>query len=359
MALGLGGHVTMGTEPTAVGFSCNPQRWERISARPIISGNGGDVHQVTDAWVQHCYGQYRLWCSCVGSDPTFCLIAGSTSPDGLDWELPQVVFSPATAGSWDDRVVESPSVLFDPNEKDPEKRYRMWYVGAAGSDPSRTSIGLAYSVDGIAWQRLDAGNSIDGCAGMVMRAENRGRGDAKALDDVCVLRRDGRFEMWYTSWADDTALCIGRATSDDGVQWRKDPLNPVLEFTPRSWEEGGPGTLRGNVCQPSVWYQQSTGIYHMWYGSYDDSTHYRNTAVGYAVSTDGRHWRKHAQPVFHDTRPSPFEALGLGRGLFVFPVANNVHLYYGGIDGNVKLGLFCARLAVTGEVDAPPAARMG
>jgi hypothetical protein len=43
--------------------------------------------------------------------------------------------------------------------------------------------------------------------------------------------------------------------------------------------------------------------YLMWYGSYDNAVRRETTAIGFAASTDGRHWHKHPQnPVL---RPDP------------------------------------------------------
>src|SRR3990172_6935426 len=68
-----------------------------------------------------------------------------------------------------------------------------------------------------------------------------------------VIFQDSVYRMWYTGgWK--TAR-IGHATSRDGVTWKRDKSNPVLDVRPGSWE--------ANVSRPYV--IAAGSIYRMWY----------------------------------------------------------------------------------------------
>jgi hypothetical protein len=118
----------------------------------------------------------------------------------------------------------------------------------------------------------------------VLRPGAKGEWDAGALGSMTVLRAGETFHMYYEAWgvrgatgnsADYLTLQIGHATSRDGLHWRKDPANPVLQKGRRDdWDRDG-------VWDPFVLYED--GTFKMWYGG-GENTH---CDWGYAVSTDG------------------------------------------------------------------------
>lgn len=92
-----------------------------------------------------------------------------------------------------------------------------------------------------------------------------------------VIRQDSIYRMWYSGgWKTGR---IGHAISRDGVTWKRDKSNPVLDVHSGSWER--------NVHRPYVIKAGST--YHMWYTG-DDLSKFR---IGYASSPDGIVWKKH------------------------------------------------------------------
>ncbi len=116
--------------------------------------------------------------------------------------------------------------------------------------------------------------------------------DAGALGSMSVLLVDGVFHVYYETWGvrsdaewdaeEYESLTIGHATSMDGLNWTKDPENPVLP-------QGGEADFdRTGVWDPYVIHED--GIFKMWYGGGGGSQ--PNFGWAYATSEDGSHFDK-------------------------------------------------------------------
>ncbi|MCK5548201.1 MAG: PKD domain-containing protein [Thermoplasmata archaeon] len=89
------------------------------------------------------------------------------------------------------------------------------------------------------------------------------------------------YHMWYTG-SEGAFERIGYATSPFGISWTKYAANPVLDSgSSGSWDDV-------SVRTPNVLYDGIT--YHMWFSGYDGG----NWRIGYATSSDGITWTKHA-----------------------------------------------------------------
>jgi predicted GH43/DUF377 family glycosyl hydrolase len=172
-------------------------------------------------------------------------------------------------GTWDDEHVTSPSVVFD------GATYHMWY---AGHDGANWRIGYATSSDGVTWTRAQTDAVLD-------------LGPNGDFDDVhvygpTVILEGNTFNMWYTGY-DGGAYRIGYAISTNGINWTKNPGNPILNLgTGGSWDDAG--LLDSMVVK-------NGSKYLMWYSGSDGST----WRIGHATSNDGLVWTKSAiNPVF-------------------------------------------------------------
>ena len=123
-------------------------------------------------------------------------------------------------------------------------------------------------------------------------------------DDInrpSVIKRDGVYHMWYTGQFHGHSS-IGYATSKDGLTWlRRD--RPVLE-PDQAWEKVA-------VMCPTVLWDATAHQFRMWFSGGDQ---YEPDAIGYAVSTDGIHWKKNIGPVFDCRSGEPVgteQALGI------------------------------------------------
>lgn len=170
--------------------------------------------------------------------------------------------------------------------------YHMWYDGAHGIHGALPphSIGYASSSDGIHWTKY--GNNP------VMTIGSEGSWDAQNISDPCVIFDGGIYHMWYVGtddvW-DWNAVWIGHATSADGIQWTRDPQNPVNLPNIKNPDEVT-WVYRG-VFNPAV--VKSGDTYLMWYcGIYGQE----ELALGLATSPDGQVWTEHPDnPVMRGT----------------------------------------------------------
>jgi len=243
----------------------------------------------------------------------------------------QPCLSLGAEGAFDDTHIFAPCVAFE------DGRFRMWYCGSRGGVDERVfSLGLANSTDGMHFKRYPASpvfSCPDGThsvlaptllrlpTGEVFRQGGKLRmwysscdfpsGDGlhtlheiASADGVSwtppsdaqlenayaptVIKEGDTYRMWYTD-VEKEPWCIRHAESPDGCEWRV-TRSPVLEID-QAWEHG-------RFFYPTVLRIGAT--YLMWYGSY--SVHNEDvmkTALGFATSPDGFHWRKHAgNPVF-------------------------------------------------------------
>lgn len=100
--------------------------------------------------------------------------------------------------------------------------YKMWF---GASDGNNTRIGYAESPDGINWQVRSSSVVDVGLPGSF---------DTKDVETPAVAKVGGIYHMWYSgrkstgsASVTDDAFQIGHATSTDGINWTKDPQNPV------------------------------------------------------------------------------------------------------------------------------------
>jgi hypothetical protein len=247
------------------------------------------------------------------------------------------------AGEWDERCVQGPSVIWNPDAQ----LYQMWYDGRGAT--TNPGIGYATSPDGMVWTKYD-GNPVippdarwpsvvfePGDADAPYKIWfNVGPGDyiayARSLDGIkwtdiqtvlklgpagfyddmnvaapCVAKVNDEYWMYYDAGTSTVALpykwghYIAVATSKDGVHWTKRQI--VLRLgASGSWE-------CGRVYNVQTIYRD--GLFEMWYtgaagtGQAEDS---RN--IGYARSHDGLNWTKSPRnPVVWGAQaPKPYDA---------------------------------------------------
>ena len=96
---------------------------------------------------------------------------------------------------------------------------------------------------------------------------------------------------WTSPWS------VGHWTSNDlNGPWVEDPANPVLEPDPGQWDGY-------TILSAAVLYDTDTTTFRMWYGATD--SYFNQVTAGYAESTDGSSWTKHAGNPLVGLEPGP------------------------------------------------------
>lgn len=167
-----------------------------------------------------------------------------------------------------------------------EEKYKMHF-----SWRPQKSIGYSESQDGFVWSAPQ----------ICLEPRETKEGWEDELNRPAVLKKDGRYHMWYTGQykageADGTSH-IFYAVSDDGRHFTRVSTQPVL-CPEEKWEKSA-------VMCPDVMWDEETGLFKMWYSAGEQ---YEPNAIGYAQSRDGIHWEKNTgNPVFYADSQNTWE----------------------------------------------------
>jgi len=133
----------------------------------------------------------------------------------------------------------------------------------------------------------DGVNWVKDPANPVVARGDQGEWDSGGVGVAAVIHDGTEFRMWFNG-GDGEVDAVGYATSPDGTTWTKYEANPVMSAgTVGTFDDGGawPGT---------VIYNGET--YRMWYTGARDSDGFIWT-IGYAESADGFEWTHRQEPV--------------------------------------------------------------
>ncbi|MGB9595399.1 MAG: peptidoglycan-binding protein, partial [Candidatus Poribacteria bacterium] len=269
-----------------VDISSAQNEWDKYYANPVLKiGEDGswDDKSISKPSVIFRNNEYRMWYT--GFDGEHLRIGYATSIDGENWikHPSNPILDLGSPGSWDSVHVANPTVVFD------GIIYKMWYTG---SDGKNTRIGYAYSSNGIHWVKYSNNPVVD--------LGSWGTNKDSDVWSPCVIFDGIEYKMWYTSF--DGNIKIGYAYSSDGINWTKYTNSPVLSIGSwGSWDDRG-------VWSPNVLFDGFK--YSMWYTGWNGIS----TGIGYAESKDGINWIK----------PSKYPALDLGTtGSWDYHYVNN------------------------------------
>jgi predicted GH43/DUF377 family glycosyl hydrolase len=189
--------------------------------------------------------------------------------------------------------------------------YKMW-----GGVPG--GIGYGTSVDGRVWE-MHPGNPV--------LVPDRWY-DAYEVANASVVIVDGIYHMWYSGQDMDQDNRISHATSENGIDWDKNPANPVMDLGP-------PDSLDSHeVMHPFVLYEEP--LFRMWYNGHDGSTQ----RILQATSLDGVEWARSSIPALEPGDWDPF--LGM---MSVLRYDGSYYMFYtGGVvdEEQVDVAIGCA-----------------
>jgi predicted GH43/DUF377 family glycosyl hydrolase len=221
------------------------------------------------------------------------------------------VLDPGPSGNWDDAHISWPFVIYDGTQ------FIMYYTGFPEISPEGGQGGRATSHDGINWTR-DEGNPV-------LKVGLEGEWDDATVFPGPVIFDGSEYKMWYTGY-DGTQWRIGIATSIDGIDWIKYEGNPVFDI-------GDSGNWDDSAVTASTVLVNESG-YKMWYGGWESGT--RIWRVGYATSSDGIIWERHAEnPVLDVGESGEWDDEDIGHG-YVILNGNTYEMWYQGYNGSIE-----------------------
>ncbi len=225
------------------------------------------------------------------------------------------VLNPGPSGSWDVGFVGTPSVLFD------GEIYHMWYGNFANGKHER--IGYATSTDGLNWTKYDDSTTTSpqfAESDPVLIPGEAGAWDDEDVATPTVILIDTTYHMWYAGGY-YSILSIGHATSTDGINWERDPNNPVLvPGTNGSWDDVW-------IYAPCVLFKDN--IYHMWYEGYNGTGN--QVRIGHATSPhpDSSWTKDPSNPVLRFGVAGSWDSPRVDSPRVIFD-GNTYHMWYSG-----------------------------
>jgi predicted GH43/DUF377 family glycosyl hydrolase len=318
------------------------RKWEDYNVPDVAGGGPGITSAVLwdpeerlyKLWYQICRMVY--WKTLHDKEYTY-MVGYAVSKDGIVWEKPDVGVVEFEGSRSNNILMKGEywatpgTVLKDPRQSDPARRYTMLYNDVLGmrkidelrSRDGKGAVCIAHSSDGVHWTPY-GGNPV-------MREES------DTMNTVFWDQKVGRYVCYMRPrvYAGNWKRRIARTESDDMIHWDF----PDTVLVP---DEADPVEVYGMPVFPYA------GMYFGLLQMYD-SDQKENIDVQLAWSRDGKRWdRLPTRPVFLGRSSGQEVGSGFDKGMvFCAPpirVADELWFYYGGADGShagwgVKTGI--------------------
>jgi len=252
-----------GTGTLHISIIWRTSKWNMFSGNPVIRqvvGTFDEYHNYIQApCILKVGGEYKMWY--LTGDNSIQKIAYATSSDGKNWIKHGVVLSNGPIGSWTEKGVAYPSVIYDGGI------YKMWFSGKSAAS-IHSGIGNAVSTNGLNWE-------VHPSAVIPSTLE-------RPLS-FCpsVAKKDGEYFLFYSvELVNGFNPKIYFAKSIDGINFTQQGV--VFQARPDLyWEKGG-------VFGSSIYYDGSKFI--MYYTSKSNPNYFDIGYIGKATSVNGINW---------------------------------------------------------------------
>jgi sucrose-6-phosphate hydrolase SacC (GH32 family) len=158
----------------------------------------------------------------------------------------------------------------------------------------------------------------------VMSSEPEGGWDVTSYLALSVVHDGTEFLMWYGGMDPYGYIQVGLATSWDGSVWTRYPDNPVFET-------GMAGSFDGAMIFPSMVLRRN-GFYQMWYAAFQTTNILTPSTIGHATSADGVTWDRRSEPVLEPDPDSDWENFQVFAPEVLFD-GSVYHMWYTGASG--------------------------
>ncbi|MBS9462894.1 family 43 glycosylhydrolase [Flagellimonas sp. 389] len=273
--------------------------WEKYDNNPVL---GGDLGTCFDVSLLKERDQFKMWFSWRPEKS----IALTESIDGKNWNEPFISLNENSNTDWEEHV-NRPVVIKKDNA------YEMWYTGQRMGEDKTSKIGMARSTDGKVFEKVQPEP--------VIHPDVPWEKNAIMCPHVIWDESSGSYKMWYSGGEQYEPDAIGYATSEDGINWKKHPDNPIFQSDKNNaWEYE-----KVTACQVV----KHNGWYYMFYIGFHD-VHWAQ--IGVARSKDGiSEWERHPQNPIIKTSKKGWDRDACYKPYVIFDEENNQWmLWYNG-----------------------------
>ena len=176
----------------------------------------------------------------------------------------------------------------DPSVTKEGNTYRMWFTGGNMKGLNHVRVYHATSTDGIAWKI----NTTP-----IVKEGPKGSWDDERTETPSVIKVGNTYHMYYTGFKTGDPVArfnIGHATSRDGLNWTKDPRNPIV----RNHDDVSKWGLY-YVGEPGAVYNPKDKLFYLYYGTAKGNFNYKGknsdlqstSAIVLATSQDGSRFK--------------------------------------------------------------------
>ena len=230
-------------------------------------------------------------------------LAYATSTEGIRWKKPEIglyeyrgsiannlVYAPEGSG----KAVSGPGILYDDQDTDGSRRYKMFYCTQRWNPDTGTKsmsdCCAAFSDDGIHWRHYEENPVVPGvvsdCKHSIIR-------DPERDGYICFvrLRTNEGCELLYRhgqKLGADAVRCVGRIESPDFIRWTE----PELIIRPGRWSLSGDQYYGLTVFPYEGAFLGLLEVYHR------DAPNYGYLETKLVFSDDTIHWRPAGEGMF-------------------------------------------------------------
>lgn len=330
---------------SSAGLALRQHQARKHPANPLLVADQPWEHRWVQIYGDVVYdeseGRFRMWYLTDTGDlfPERSNTCLATSTDGIRWEKPLIGTVPSRTGVRTNVVmksVEIASVIHDPADPDPSRRYKA--ICWIDSGPDRGALTMV-SPDGLAWRRYSPGRIFD-CSDVVtgFRDPRSGRYVAllKVFAEIGGVRRrvfDVSTSTDFLNWSRPEPALRPDARDDAGSEVRIERIRDLLQGAPDD-----PAALRTEFYGSGFHAAESCIVGFPWIFTINRETgpHSKSNLgcidVQLAVSRDFRHWERPFR-----TSCLPQERGAWDEGMVVTQAqavrfGDEVRLYYAGMN---------------------------
>jgi len=330
---------------SSTGLSARQHQARKHPANPLLVADQPWEHR----WVQ-IYGDvrydaseglFRMWYITDTGDlfPERSNTCLATSRDGIRWEKPLIGTVPSRTGIRTNVVmksVELASVIHDPSDPDPSRRYKA--ICWIDSGPDRGALTLV-SPDGLTWRRYSPGRIFE-CSDVVtgFRDPRSGRYVAllKVFADIGGARRrvfDVSTSTDFLNWSQPEPALRPDARDDAGSAARIERIRSLLTDAPDD-----PAALRTEFYGSGFYAAESCIVGFPWIFTINRETgpHSRSNVGGIdlqlAVSRDFKHWERPFRTSCLPQEPGAWDEGMVVTQSQAVRFGDEIRLYYAGMN---------------------------